>query len=1071
MDPPGKDLGKVYMLVVAMMVLWSVIVPVEAGYQNNLIAFWPFDEGQGNIVHDHSGKGNHGIIYGATWVDGISGKALYFDHDYVDIPSSISPCYITIAAWIYVTGYDGHFAPIITKETGAGPAPTFAWRLGISGNWPGDVGPHHIVFEASNSSVRRHVGSTSLIYPNRWYHVAGTFDGEKLSIFVNGILESEVPMKGKLNTASLPTAIGHLKGWGVQWFKGIIDDLRIYNRALSEEEIQLIYSMRGNVSIPSNYSFCYLIPFVFNRSHWSNHWHSGIFLRPVQSNTSIWVDNGNDGYVDMYFLAEQGQSIPIYYPQIKSASVVYSSAPLQIYYSYHDNDFSIYDDCDLDYTILPSDFMGTSFWIPTSSTLTVCSAIEDGTVVKLDTDSDGIWERQTILNRGEYVSFTNLPPGSHIEGSKPLSTVVLNYDMDSKSNTYGYTVIPQKFLTSKYVVPLYNYDQEEYNQQINLTGIYLVSVEDDNLITIDGSVIAHLDKGEVTKYTSPIGGEIIRGTRKFFAVYIFDAYEIDPWTWTRRHQSRAVPLLSSCFSSRDFIFYGWYDYGTNPCYDVPAGYRFIIVGLTNNTVIKLMKNGLENLSKTVYVNRSEQILIDAPNADRSNQVDWYCVRSSKPVLVYVSVNHAWGSTADAPEGHFLSPIKSDTMPPLTTMTVGDPHYNRDGTLYTTSDTPIYLNATDYPVGYGCGIREIHYSYDNGTTWYVINGSAVTFTIPDECQHKILYYAIDYLGNVETVHSVIVNVDSSPPETRIDFRGPCYEADKNMWITSFTPIYLSAVDHPECSCGVDKTYYRINRGDWKEYTGAFYIGEECSHTIEYYSVDYLGNVEPTKSITVNVDNSAPVTLSSTERPYYRDERGEWITSNTSIYLNSTDYPECACGVKEIYYSYDNGTTWFVVNGSKTMFNIPEECVHVIKWYAVDNLGNTEEIRERVLRVDNTPPETTLVIEGHYSGSGTPDDPYRVTPETRISFNASDKGKCAVGVRDTYFRIRTDHLSTKWMSWKSLQEEGNDAWAVVPKAILEEGGPFYLEYYSEDLLGNKENTHTVVFYFEKMQHPSS
>jgi len=293
-----------------------------------------------------------------------------------------------------------------------------------------------------------------------------------------------------------------------------------------------------------------------------------------------------------------------------------------------------------------------------------------------------------------------------------------------------------------------------------------------------------------------------------------------------------------------------------------------------------------------------------------------------------------------------------------------------------------------------------------------------------------------------------------------------------WVTSKTTFNLTVIP---TSTYVNKTYYRIwYKGSWTpwmEYKGNFTLKGECKHYLEYYSVDKAGNQERIHNQTHFVDDSPPVTKSRTGRPYYKDERGEWVTSKTSIQLSSMDFPDCGCGVKEIYYSYDNGKTWFKVNGNRTSFHIPEECAHVVKWYAVDNLGNEEEIHERILNVDNTPPETTLVIEGHYSGSGTPDDPYRIaiTPETRIYLNATDKPECgAVGVRNTYFRIRADGLITKWMSLKELEEKGNDIKFAIPKSIIDKGGPFYLDYYSDDLLGNRESVKTAVFYLQKMHY---
>jgi len=413
-------------------------------------------------------------------------------------------------------------------------------------------------------------------------------------------------------------------------------------------------------------------------------------------------------------------------------------------------------------------------------------------------------------------------------------------------------------------------------------------------------------------------------------------------------------------------------------------------------------------------------------------------------------------------------VIEDNIPPITTKTVGNPKYGVNDT-WVTSHTLFNLTAEDNPGGTGVDKTYYRIWYKGSwTPWMEYKGN---FTLSGECKHYLEYYSVDKAGNVEEVHNQTHYVDDSPPVTDLSYGSPYYTNGIEEWITTFTLIYLNATDLPECGCGVNHTYYRINNGTWIEYTGPFTINEECKHTIEWYSVDHLGNKEQIHSTVVNVDSSPPVTNSSIGKPYYRDERGEWITSNTSIYLDSTDYPECACGVKEIYYSYDNGTTWFVVNGSVALFHIPEECSHVVKWFAVDNLGNEEEIHERILNVDNSPPETTLVIEGHYSGSGTPDDPYRVviTPETKIYLNATDKPECgAVGVRNTYFRIRADGLITKWMSLKELEEKGNDIKFAIPKSIIDKGGPFYMDYYSDDLLGNRESVKIAVFYLQKMHY---
>jgi len=73
----------------------------------------------------------------------------------------------------------------------------------------------------------------------QWYHVAGTYDGTEIRVYINGNLEGSrtAPVSEPLVTSTLPTGIGHLPNWSVQWFEGIIDEVRVYGRALTPEEI------------------------------------------------------------------------------------------------------------------------------------------------------------------------------------------------------------------------------------------------------------------------------------------------------------------------------------------------------------------------------------------------------------------------------------------------------------------------------------------------------------------------------------------------------------------------------------------------------------------------------------------------------------------------------------------------------------------------------------------------------------------------------------------------------------------------------------------------------------------
>ena len=207
-----------------------------------LIAYYPFN---GNAI-DESGNGNDGTVHGATLTSdrfGNTNSAYTFDgNDWIDIPDDISPENISLCGWVYPDKFDNiNSSPIITKETGTGTGPTFGWRLNILKN------THQIQYQISTTDRWIGIYSTTELQQNQWYHVIGTFDGSNMKLFINGILEADTTIipSGKLNQTTMPAAIGHLQGSSVQWFYGKIDDIRIYNYALSISEIEDLYQEGG----------------------------------------------------------------------------------------------------------------------------------------------------------------------------------------------------------------------------------------------------------------------------------------------------------------------------------------------------------------------------------------------------------------------------------------------------------------------------------------------------------------------------------------------------------------------------------------------------------------------------------------------------------------------------------------------------------------------------------------------------------------------------------------------------------------------------------------------------------
>ena len=206
---------------------------------SGLVAAYGFDEGTGNTVQDQSGNNLTGTIVGATWTTaGMYGNALSFNgtSSYVDLgsPSAFQLTgSMTIEAWVKAAANPADDGQIVSKSNGAG------WQLKTSP----DTGPHTFGISVSvNSTTKAQRYSTAVPALNTWYHIAGVYDAAALTLstYVNGVLDNGT-LRGTVPASQLnQTANVNIgRRTGGFYFNGVIDEVRIYNRALSQAEIQI----------------------------------------------------------------------------------------------------------------------------------------------------------------------------------------------------------------------------------------------------------------------------------------------------------------------------------------------------------------------------------------------------------------------------------------------------------------------------------------------------------------------------------------------------------------------------------------------------------------------------------------------------------------------------------------------------------------------------------------------------------------------------------------------------------------------------------------------------------------
>jgi hypothetical protein len=198
-----------------------------------LMAAYGMDEGAGTSVADSSGQNNAGTGSSTTWADGKYGKALSFNgtSSWVTVEDAASlrlTTGMTLSAWVNPATV-ANWRSVVGKELSAG---------GVS----------YLLYAANGSSVpsgwakvstegHATANGVSPLPVNAWSHLAFTFDGAALRLFVNGQQVAQTPHSENLIADGSPLRIGGNKIWG-EYFNGLIDEVRVYNRAQTAAEVQ-----------------------------------------------------------------------------------------------------------------------------------------------------------------------------------------------------------------------------------------------------------------------------------------------------------------------------------------------------------------------------------------------------------------------------------------------------------------------------------------------------------------------------------------------------------------------------------------------------------------------------------------------------------------------------------------------------------------------------------------------------------------------------------------------------------------------------------------------------------------
>lgn len=217
-----------------------------------LVGYWDMEEGRGQTIKDKSGNGNDGTLGSSAASDvsdpvfaagfnsgGFGGSALKFDgtNDYVNVGNGSSLQItgdLSVGMWIKVDENPSVSKRLISKDDFS----QSSWTMQLN-----NLG--RVVFNVWRGGVMQSSAFSNPITDGLWHYVMGVNDGASLSIYVDGIKRSTASTGGSIDLSNTNVAIGSKSGTpATTSIKALIDETRIYNRALSEDEIRQLYNQK-----------------------------------------------------------------------------------------------------------------------------------------------------------------------------------------------------------------------------------------------------------------------------------------------------------------------------------------------------------------------------------------------------------------------------------------------------------------------------------------------------------------------------------------------------------------------------------------------------------------------------------------------------------------------------------------------------------------------------------------------------------------------------------------------------------------------------------------------------------
>ena len=295
---------------------------------------------------------------------------------------------------------------------------------------------------------------------------------------------------------------------------------------------------------------------------------------------------------------------------------------------------------------------------------------------------------------------------------------------------------------------------------------------------------------------------------------------------------------------------------------------------------------------------------------------------------YNSIRHPWAVDTVTKEVVYpmqdaVFEVYADSRPPRTTIRYGSGKtFAKSGTVFLNGAVTLTLEASDEL----SGVENIYYSLD-GKTFSLYSSSV---RMDEEREYRLVYFAVDHVGNAEKPKEVRLFPDLSPPESTVELSGDRFE---NV-LSGRSKILLKAEDK---GMGVERILYRMDSSAWRNYQMPVNTGllEQGEHTLNYCAVDLTGNREEEKTYVFSVDKTPPVIVQEMVGKSFISGGKEYASGKTQIKLTTFDNK---AGVKEVVYSVNDAA---FVRYEKPFYPADIKGDLNLKTVALDNVGNRSE----------------------------------------------------------------------------------------------------------------------------------